>query len=160
MTEHERSEEFPVHINVGKPMGKVLPEAMLMEDTKKKTKLYYPTLYISDVKGLEKLPKEGCILVDFKRKSMHIHEIDGEEPTCSVELEIHTVCLPEEHEDHNSAEDIVDDLAKKAGVSKGGKNTKAMEQEEEDEEHEEYEAHAQHEASETEEEEEEEHEND
>ena len=145
MTSHEREAEFPVHIEVGKSMDKALPKLMGEHNKKVKNKNFYPTLYISDIKGLEKLPKEGCILVDYVRKSMHIHEIDGEDPTCSVELEIHTVCLPEEQEDHNSAEDLVDDLAKKAGITKGGKNTKAMEQEEEDEEHEDYEANAQNE---------------
>jgi len=145
MTSHERESEFQVHIEVGKSMDKALPNLMGEHNKKVKNKKFYPTLYISDIKGLEKLPKEGCILVDYVRKSMHIHEIDGEDPTCSVELEIHTVCLPEKQEDHNSAEDLVDDLAKKAGVAKGGKNSKAMEQEEEDEEHEEYEAHAQNE---------------
>jgi hypothetical protein len=145
MTSHEREAEFPVHIEVGKSMDKALPKIMGEHNKKVKNKKYYPTLYISDIKGLEKLPKEGCILVDYVRKSMHIHEIDGEDPTCSVELEIHTVCLPEEQEDHNSAEDLVDDLAKKAGIAKGGKNTEAMEQEKEDEEHEEYEANAQNE---------------
>jgi len=144
MTEQERYDEFPVHIEVGKKMSKVLPKMTSLDEVKKgKEKTFYPTLYISDIKGLEKLPKEGCVLVDYVRKSMHIHEVDGEDPTCSVELEIRTICLPEEHEETNSAEDLVDDLAHKAGVTKGGKNTKAMEEEEEDEEHEAYEAKSQ-----------------
>ena len=52
MTSHEREAEFPVHIEVGKSMDKALPKLMGEHNKKVKNKKFYPTLYISDIKGL------------------------------------------------------------------------------------------------------------
>lgn len=109
MTEHERQQEFPIHIELGKESD--FPS--FGEDKKSNKKTMYPTLFIGGIKGLEKLPKEGCMLIDFKRRSMTINNVKGES-TCSVELECRTICLPEEYEDNDSADDIVDDLYKKS----------------------------------------------
>jgi hypothetical protein len=46
--------------------------------------------------GLEQLPKEGCMLVEFRRKRLSIEEgADGEE-TAGVTLELRSICLPED----------------------------------------------------------------
>ena len=126
MTEHEREKEFPIHVELGKKFNDSLP-GMLMKNSKKE---HYPTLYIGDVEGLENLPEEGCILVDFKRRSLSIHKREGKNPTCSVELEIRTICMPEEYEEN--AEDLVDELVKKAYKHD------AEEEEDEEDETEEY----------------------
>jgi hypothetical protein len=97
LSESQREQAFPVHIDLGKKMPEGVPIALERDSKgkKPKSKLYYPTLYVEGVKGLEQLPEEGCILVEFRRKRLSIEERDGEK-TSGVELEIHSLCLPED----------------------------------------------------------------
>lgn len=112
MTESQREKAFPIHIELGKNLDDTVPQAVV--ETKPEKKKYYPTVYIDNIPGLEKLPEEGCILIDYKRRSMTINKRKGKKPTCSVELEIHTICMPEDYEETDDAESIVDELVKKA----------------------------------------------
>lgn len=112
LTESQREKAFPIHLELGRSLNETVSPAP--EKPKKgKGKKYYPTLFIDSVAGLEQLPEEGCILIDYKRRSMTVSQRDGK-ATCSVELEIRTLCLPDEYEDTNDAEELVDELAKKA----------------------------------------------
>ena len=119
LSEKEREAEFPVHIELGTEPGKGNSPMAMPENPKKK---YYPTLYISGVKGLDQIPEEGCALIDFKRRSITVSDREGEK-SGSVELEICTLCLQPEDEksedggEHDAMNDMVDSLAQKAGVN-------------------------------------------
>lgn len=94
LTEKEREKAFPVHIDLGRKMAG--PETAMAGNSSRseaKSKPYYPTLYLEGVKGLEQLPAEGCILIEFKRTRLSIEERDGK-PTTGATLEIHSLCLP------------------------------------------------------------------
>ena len=127
MNENERSEEFSVHIELGKKPNEGNGPAMVSPAGKdgKKPKVYYPTLYLSDIKGLDQLPKEGCALIDFKVVSTTSSMRDGKEST-SCELEIHTLCLQpdggdgEKKDEYGDTESAIDAMAKKAGIDTGG----------------------------------------
>lgn len=110
MNESQREKAFPIHIELGKRPNSTSP--IQVRDEMPSPKKYYPTLFISDVEGLEQLPEKGCILIDYKRRSLSIRE-EGGKTSASVELEIRTMCLPEEYGEED-AEDVVETLAKKA----------------------------------------------
>jgi hypothetical protein len=114
MNEKQRERAFPIHVDLGKKMNETQP-AMPMDAVKgtPEKKKYYPTVYISDIPGLEDLPEEGCILVDYKRRSITINKRDGE-ATCSVELELRTICMPDDYDGSEDLSDIVDDLMSKS----------------------------------------------
>ena len=111
MTEEQREEAFPIHIELGRKMPKIEEVMEARNDSGK----IYPTLYLSNVKGLEDLPEEGCMLVDFKRGSMTVHRNKDGKTTCSVEIECRTICLQDEDGDED---DIVDYLFKKQAKKK------------------------------------------
>lgn len=95
LSEKEREAAFPVHIDLGQrlPDGPGMGIASKSSRSQAKSKLYYPSLHIEGVKGLEQLPEEGCILIEFKRMRLSIEERDGK-PTTGATLEIHSLCLP------------------------------------------------------------------
>ena len=125
LSESQREKAFPVHIDLGKKMSEGQMGAIASNSSRSdsKSKLYYPTLYIEGVKGLEQLPEEGCILVEFKRTRLSIEDRDGK-PTTGATLEIHSLCLPEDFPE--MAEDDLEGLLKRADP--------ARERDEEDEE--------------------------
>lgn len=106
----EREEAFPVHIELGKTGGD-MPVAMV--DKKEKSKKYFPTVYIDAIPGLEKLPKEGCMLVEFKRKELRIGE-----DSAGVTLELHTICLMSEEADEDDAYDLESAMKKQGPKEK------------------------------------------
>lgn len=110
LTESQREKAFPIHLE----MGKEMPDMEMSDemDEKPKKKKFYPVVFISDIPGLEHLPEEGCVLMDYKRRSLTVREQDGE-TQASVELEIRTLCLPEEYGEED-ADDVVESLTKKA----------------------------------------------
>jgi hypothetical protein len=114
MTEKQREREFPIHVELGKKINNdgIMP-AQAGPNGGSSKKKFYPTVYISDVAGLEDLPEKGCILVDYKRRSLTINQRDGK-TTCSVELELRTICMPDDYDGSNDLSDIVDDLASKS----------------------------------------------
>ncbi len=98
----EREQAFPVHIELGKGPGDGIntPVDIAPRGTKKgKSRKYYPTVYIDNMPGLEALPKEGCMLVDFRRVRMNIDTPTDGEPTAGVTLELRRLCLAEEADD-------------------------------------------------------------
>ena len=105
LSEKQREAAFPVHIDLGKSMGDMktsgpmdaIPSKKKGEKGgKAKERKFYPTVYIDSMPGLEQLPKEGCMLVEFRRKRLSIEEnIEGDE-TAGVTLELRAICLPED----------------------------------------------------------------
>lgn len=100
------SEDFPVQIDLGKTPPDNGPMDAVSE---KKPKKYYPTLYVSDVKGLGDLPKSGWALIEFDRTDLTLRTTDDGDRV-SAELKIKTLCLPESPED--DGEDMASALAK------------------------------------------------
>jgi hypothetical protein len=54
-------------------------------------------VYLDSVPGLEQLPKEGCILVGFRRKRISIEEGENGAESAGVSLELRHFCLPEDY---------------------------------------------------------------
>lgn len=114
MTEKERESEFPVHIDLGKKEDNsgVFSPASLAPAGKHTPKVYYPMLYIDGVDGLDQLPKEGCILIKYRRKKLSLDEgSDGEDKTGAM-LEIRALCLPA---DMGSGGDSIEEAFKRVG---------------------------------------------
>lgn len=127
LNEKEREAAFPVHID----LGHKAPEMAVPGDSKRsdtKERVYYPTLYIEGVKGLEQLPKEGCILIEFRRKRLSIEEREDEQETAGVTLEVRALCLPEDFPEQ-AEEDLETSFRRFAQ-----KSTAAEEEETEEEE--------------------------
>lgn len=102
LTAKQREEAFPVHIELGKDGGDMaMPVPADAVGKKGKSKKYFPTVYIDAIPGLEKLPKEGCMLVEFKRKELRIGE-----DSAGVTLELHTICLMSEEAEEDDAYDL------------------------------------------------------
>jgi len=87
---------------------------------KGKPRVFYPSLYIDNVEGIPSLPKEGRMLVEFRRKRMSVEEnMDGKE-TAGVTLEIRKLCLPEDMaEEGDDMASAMKDFAKGNGVDTG-----------------------------------------
>ncbi len=66
LSDKEREQAFPVHIELG-TKGSDYPMPASPSGKKGKPKMHYPTVYIDSVPGLENLPEEGCMLVDYRR---------------------------------------------------------------------------------------------
>jgi hypothetical protein len=125
MTESEREKEFPIHIELGKTaeINELTPA--FKSGSKGKKNKYYPTLYISDIEGLEGIPEEGCVLIDFKRRSINVRTTQDGKTTTSVELEVRTICMPDDYESEGDMDDVVDKMMKKS-------NSKKSEEDDED----------------------------
>jgi hypothetical protein len=119
MSDKEREEAFPIHIPLGRKAD--LP----MGGGKGKGKLHYPMVYVDAIPGLEQLPKEGCMLVEFRRKRLSIEENGDGESTAGVGLELRVFCLPE-----NFPEDAADDLD--AALSRFGQEEKPADEDSDD----------------------------
>lgn len=111
MTEEQRERAFPIHIELGRESDDIEITPKGVKKGKKRT--IYPTVYIADVDGLQNIPVEGCMLVDFKRRNLSVNENDKGDTTASIELEIRTICLEEEEEDEDT-DDMIDKMYKKA----------------------------------------------
>ena len=109
-------DEFPVSIDLAITPPEPIDLDMVV-GKKGKSKPMYPSLYISGVKNIEDLPREGYALIHFKRRSMTMGERDGEE-CCSADLEIHEIRLPEKGtaEEMGDMEDAMTSLAKERGL--------------------------------------------
>lgn len=115
------NKDFPNEIDLGSTPPEVADTPVGKNQKGAKPKKFYPSLYISNVEGLEGLPKEGQALIYFKRRRLTQSTTDEGEDH-SADLEITKICLPEgvlsEYED---GEDSFDKAARKAGVL-GGKH--------------------------------------
>jgi len=120
-SEESSNADFPVSIDLGKSPNVDSPITP-SSDKGEKNKKYYPTLYISDVDGIDKLPEEGCALIKFKRNSVTVRKGSDGKSTASADLEIQSICLPSDGADSSDDDDdedtgnLIDSMAKKAGV--------------------------------------------
>lgn len=121
---------FPVKIDLGRKESRDMAIPMSAESTKGKRgkpRTFYPSLYVDAIEGLDQLPKDGYMLVKFRRKSLRIDEdMDGKEKA-GVTLEIRQLCLPED-----MAEEGADDLD--AVLSRYGKAANDTEESDEEDE--------------------------
>src|SRR5690348_1422977 len=113
--------EYPVEIDLGRKepgMNAVDPKPNGGKKTKPRT--FYPTLYIENIEGMPALPKEGCMMVKFRRKRMSVDEdMDGKE-TAGMTLEIRKLCLPEDMADEaDDMQSAMKQFAKGEGVDTG-----------------------------------------
>ena len=131
--------EFPNEIDLGKKssMSGMEPASPSKPDKNKK---YYPTLYLSDIPGLEDLPECGEALICFNRRGLTIRKPasgeskDGAKCSVSTELEICKICLPEpEGDESDDKGDMIDELAEKAGINTGKKKAKVEDADEDGE---------------------------
>lgn len=117
LSSDEREASFPVHVELGKEVddysSPVANPEKADKKSKSKKKTVYPILYL-DAADPSKFPKSGCALIEFKRVGAHSTERDGQEPTSSVELEIHTICLPSAGQSDDNEGDISDGMKKTA----------------------------------------------
>lgn len=147
-SEYSHKDEFPNEIDLGRT-EKVPVAVGETEKPKTKTKKFYPSLYISGVKGLEGLPKDGYALIKFKRKRLSVTEGDDSGPfdtssdeddesrdttTYSADLEVTELCLPDESESDGDMESSIDTMAKKAGILKGEKSDEENDKSDDEEE--------------------------
>lgn len=111
MTTSERKSDFPVKIDLGrKETGVNFAASPMAPESGKKDnpKKYYPTVYIDAIPGLEKLPKEGCMLVHYTRKRLTLEDgADGEEQA-GVTLELHRICLDGDAEDEEGPRNLAE----------------------------------------------------
>ena len=127
--------EFPHEIDLGKKMNDspVTPADL---PKGKKDRKYYPTLYLSDIGGLEGIPEEGEAVIYFKRRGLTIRKPgagEKRETEVSVDLEIRRICLPDTEEGETDEKgDMIDDLAEKAGIDTGRKPKKTADDEDEE----------------------------
>lgn len=86
---------FPNEIDLGRKEPDGMAVTAPSVGKKGKARIFYPTLYIDSVPGLDQLPKEGCMMVRFRRTRLSLEEgRDGKE-TAGATLEIRALCLPE-----------------------------------------------------------------
>lgn len=129
--------DFPVNIDLGRKEtdmgGPLSPETV--KGKKSKPRIFYPTLYIDGVEGMPSLPKEGCMMIKFRRKRMSVEEnMDGKE-TGGVTLEIQSLCLPEDMggDDGDDMASAMKRFAKDKGVADATEEVENDEESEDDE---------------------------
>ena len=149
------SSQFPVHINLCQTKEVPDYDKPYKEGKERATKKVKdcPTLYISGIEGLDKIPEDGYILIKIHRTSLTSTErkpgvkedggyavpfgaggSDKEGKHHSVELEVHELCLPAGHghsDEDEGDEDFGDGLDKAA--EQLGLKAKAKKVEDDDE---------------------------
>ena len=96
----------------------------------KTPKVYYPTLYLSDIKDLDKIPEEGTATIKFKRVSLTKSDRTGQKPSVSCDLEVQSITFEDAGADEEG--DIADGMkgtAKKMGLDLGDEAGESPEEE-------------------------------
>lgn len=117
----------------GKPSGK-----------KAKSRVSYPTVYLSGVEGLRDLPKDGWALINFHRNRVGIVDREGGDNGPlggngdEAEIEIRKLCLPEAggsgDDDGEDTASAFAKFAKENGVSDATEAEDSADEESPDEE--------------------------
>lgn len=124
MDSNYSSDDFPVHIDLGKTPDDTDMPMPVSAGKNKAPKKYYPTLYLRDISGLEDLPKDGWALIHFHRSDLSLRTPSDGEEGASAELQVKELCLPENS--GNDGEDIGSAIAKAlngSGVDAGQDET-------------------------------------
>jgi hypothetical protein len=110
--ENYDSSDFPQKIDLGSKPDKcdMLMSASDANDCE--PKIYYPSLYLPDAKGLEELPEDGWALIRFHRNSLNVNTRD-KTTKVSTELEIREICLPESEGDGDDLATALQKIVKK-----------------------------------------------
>ena len=107
--------DYPVEIDLDRKVA--MPTGISDGSKKSKSKSIGASLYISGGTDLSKIPKHGYALIEFDRRNISLSKRTGmeghEKEESSVELEIHSLCLPDEE-----TGDLADEF-KKFAQSKG-----------------------------------------
>jgi len=122
-------QNFPVKIDLGHK-----PEVAVPGGSPQKDEPFYPTLYISDVKGLEALPKSGQALIDYELSSV-THRKDKTGATSSAELKVTCIHLPPGGGASEPDEDLETGMkktAKKLGAPTGDEGPEPENEDEEE----------------------------
>lgn len=82
------------------------PEVAAPEEPKK-TKLAYPSLYISDLKESIEMPDSGEATIKFKVVERRETERDGK-TSCSYDLEVQDISFSAEKAEESSADDEIE----------------------------------------------------
>lgn len=126
-------------IDLSEKIGK--PEIFAADITESGGQEYhYPSLYFSNIKGLEKLPKEGTAVIQYKKISERTEKMerDGKtETTHSVELCIHGIKPSGASSEVEVEEEEDDDDAIERGLEEAERGMEEEESEEEEDEEEE-----------------------
>lgn len=126
--------EFTNEIDLGREDDLVATASSSSKNSKGQRRKFYPTLYIDGIKNMPSMPKEGCVMVKYRRKRMSVEEsADGKE-TSGVTLEIRKLCLPEYMAEAREMdmENAMKDFAKNSGVDTGDAEPDGDEAEDED----------------------------
>ena len=123
--------DFPVKIELGKKSGGPV-EAPVPSTKENKDKKYYPCLYLSDIDGLEDIPKEGHALIYYRKKGASTREDDNGKIHTSADLEIEDIHFPAKEEAEEGEE-----MEEEMKAMMDGKEDEESESEEEESEEEE-----------------------
>lgn len=112
--------DYPVSIDLAIKPSKMVDMPVALKKGGK-AKPIYPSLYLSNIEGLDALPREGMALIRFKRRSVTKSENDGGS-NHSVDLEVQEICLPEKssEEEQGDMTDAMKGIAKERGLNVGG----------------------------------------
>jgi len=126
-------------IDLGEELKMVASIGLGSEESEESPKYHYPSLYFDNVKGLEKLGKEGMAVIHYKKVMERIEDItrNGKnEKRHSVELQICGIkpeCCEDmpEMEDKEDTEDAIE-MGLKAAANESEENEKENETEEDE----------------------------
>jgi len=116
--ENYSSDDFPNHIDLGKtPDETDMPVSTSGKN--KAPKKYYPTLYLSNIPGLESLPKDGWALIRFHRSDLSLRTPAEGEDGASAELQVKELCLPDDQDDDEDIGSAIAKALRNSGVNAG-----------------------------------------
>jgi hypothetical protein len=120
-------------VSLGENLSKKMDEAMSSWSNKDgEDKVYYPSLYFENVKGLKDMPSEGTALIRYKKvmeKTESVKTEDGTDKRYSVELCICGI-KPEEDLSEESEEEMDDEDAIESGLAEAEQDKDESEDEE------------------------------
>lgn len=100
--------DFPVKIELGKTMDSTIGQPV-KPNNKDEKKKYYPCLYLSDIEGLEDIPKEGHAIIYFRKKGSCVREDEKGKVCASADLEIEDIHF-QEKEESEDGEDMEEEM--------------------------------------------------
>lgn len=130
-------EDYPVEIDLGRTESELGNASMPATPAGKKGKprKFYPTLYIDSVPGMHALPKEGMMLVHYRRKSLRLEESGDGKDSTGATIEVRKICLPEGAADDDAdMKSAMKAFAKGEGVDTGSEESDADEEDNDEDE--------------------------
>lgn len=125
--------DFPIKLELGKSMDENEIHMPKDEPKKEKKKKYYPCLYLSDIDGLEDVPREGHALIYFRKKSASVREDEEGKVHASADLEIEDIHFQAKDEEDDSWDMEEEMKSILDGKGKGAEDEESAESDDEDE---------------------------